>query len=200
MSPLTINNVMNLLHSLTQPEWLTQALSDLDAILLDHAQCEKKAAGTAMRYLFQYPNHQVLVEALTTLAREELQHFQMVNRHLDRRGVTWKTLKPAPYGNYLKQEIHTQEPARLLDSMLVSCLIEARSHERLELLAKHCPDPELQDFYAFLGIAEERHKHLYLDLAYEYYAVPQVEQRLHALSKRESDILQSLYPAPRIHS
>jgi tRNA 2-(methylsulfanyl)-N6-isopentenyladenosine37 hydroxylase len=191
---------MNLLHNPTQTEWLTQALSDLDSILLDHAQCEKKAAGTAMRYLFQYPNHQVLVEALTTLAREELQHFQMVNRHLDRRGVAWKTLKPAPYGHALKQEIHTQEPHRLLDSILVSCLIEARSHERLELLAKHCPDPELQDFYAFLGIAEERHKHLYLDLAYEYYAALVVDQRLHELSQKESDILQTLYPLARVHS
>jgi tRNA-(ms[2]io[6]A)-hydroxylase len=191
---------MNLLHTPTQPAWLTQALSHLDMILLDHAQCEKKAAGTAMRYLFQYPNHRVLVEVLTTLAREELQHFQMVNRHIDRRGVVWKTLKPAPYGNYLKQEIRSQEPDRLLDSMLISCLIEARSHERLELLAKHCPDPELQDFYAFLGIAEERHKHLYLDLAHTYYAAPLVDQRLHELSQKESEILQMLYPEPRVHS
>jgi tRNA 2-(methylsulfanyl)-N6-isopentenyladenosine37 hydroxylase len=192
--------VTNLLYTPTQPKWLAQALQHLDFILLDHAQCEKKAAGTAMRYLFQYPNHQVLVEALTTLAREELQHFQMVNRHLDRRGVVWKTLKPSPYGNLLKQEIRTQEPNRLLDSMLTSCLVEARSHERLELLAKNCPDPELQDFYAFLGIAEERHKHLYLDLAYEYYAVSQVEQRLSELSQKESEILETLHPEPRVHS
>jgi tRNA-(ms[2]io[6]A)-hydroxylase len=191
---------MNLLHIPTQSAWLTQALSHLDMILLDHAQCEKKAAGSAMRYLFQYPHRQVLVEALTTLAREELQHFQMVNRHLERRGVTWRSLKPAPYGNYLKQEIRTQEPERLLDSMLISCLIEARSHERLELLAKHSPDPELQDFYAFLGIAEERHKHLYLDLAYAYYTGPLVDQRLHELSQKESEILQTLYPEPRVHS
>ncbi len=191
---------MNLLCTPTQPEWLTQAIEHLDLILLDHAQCEKKAAGTAMRYLFQYPNHQVLVEVLTTLAQEELQHFQMVNRHLERRGVVWKTLKPSPYGNLLKKEIRTQEPNRLLDSMLTSCLIEARSHERLELLAKNCTDPELQDFYAFLGIAEERHRHLYLDLAYEYYAVLQVDQRLDQLSQKESEILKTLHPEPRVHS
>lgn len=191
---------MNLLHTPTHPEWLTQALNHLDLILLDHAQCEKKAAGTAMRYLFQYPNHKVLVEALTSLAREELQHFQMVNRNLDRLGIAWKTLKPVPYGNLLKQEIRTQEPHRLLDSMLTSCLIEARSHERLELLAKYCPDPELQDFYAFLGVAEERHKHLYLDLAYEYYAASLVDQRLSELSQKESEILETLHPDPRVHS
>ncbi len=184
----------------TSDAWVEQALAHLDTILLDHSHCERKAAGVAMNLMFRYPSSTKLVRTLTTIAQEELEHFEQVNQWLERRGIALAPLSAPPYAAGLKAEIRPQEPHRMLDSLLVSGLIEARSHERLGLLAQHCPEPELAQFYRGLMASEARHYGIYWILATTYFEREEVVQRLEELATVESNLLATLYPQPRIHS
>jgi tRNA-(ms[2]io[6]A)-hydroxylase len=184
----------------TSAAWLEQALAHMDLILLDHANCEKKAAGNALSLLFRYSSRNELVLSVSPLAREELLHFEKVQRHLDRLGIPVRTLSAPPYASLLAKQIRTSEPHRLLDTLLIAAIIESRSHERLGLLGTHCPDPELAAFYRWLTPAEDRHQALYLDLALTYFSSEEVGSRLPTLLTAEAEILSTLHPEPRIHS
>lgn len=184
----------------TSEAWVNQALSNLDILLLDHSHCERKAAGVALNLMFRYPSSAKLVRLLTAIAQEELEHFEQVNQILERRAIPLAPLAPPPYGASLNKQIRTQEPDRMLDALLVSGLIEARSHERLGLLAQHCDDPELAKFYRALMASEARHYGVYWTLADTYFERSTLNQRLEELSAIESEILSTLHPEPRIHS
>jgi tRNA-(ms[2]io[6]A)-hydroxylase len=199
---MTVSNFgkIKLLCQPTSKEWLDQALANLDTILLDHSHCERKAAGVAVNLLFRYPAYKSLITELTAIAKEELEHFAQVNQWLEKRGVELAPLKPSPYGATLKQAMGKDEPERLLDALLVAALIEARSHERLGLLASHCPEENLANFYRGLMASEARHYGVYWLLAREYFPEEVVNLRLNELTQLESEILTNLYPEPRIHS
>jgi tRNA-(ms[2]io[6]A)-hydroxylase len=177
-----------------------QAIAHIDTILLDHSQCERKAAGVALNLIFRYPSSAKLVRTLTAIAQEELEHFEQVNQWLDRRGVALAPLTPPPYGGTLRSHVRRHEPDRQLDSLLVAGLIEARSHERLGLLGQHCPDPELAAFFRGLMASEARHYGVYWTLATTYFDREPVNQRLAELAAIESEVLSTLHPEPRIHS
>jgi tRNA 2-(methylsulfanyl)-N6-isopentenyladenosine37 hydroxylase len=184
----------------TQTAWLQQALANLDVMLLDHSHCERKAAGVALNLMFRYPSSAKLVRSLTAIAQEELEHFEQVNQILEQRGIALAPLSAAPYAAGLKAQVRPQEPDRLLDSLLISGLIEARSHERLGLLAEHLPDAHLAKFYRSLMASEARHYGTYWVLATTYFATDVVNQRLEELAIAESHLLATLHPEPRIHS
>lgn len=184
----------------TSDAWVEQAIANLDTILLDHSHCERKAAGVAINLMFRYPSNTKLVRMLTAIAQEELEHFEQVNQILERRGIRMGPLSAPPYAAGLNRQIRQQEPARLLDFLLVSGLIEARSHERLGLLGAHLPDPDLARFYRGLMASEARHYGVYWLLATTYFERDQVAERLEELSLAESDLLSTLHPEPRIHS
>ncbi|XGV98746.1 MAG: tRNA-(ms[2]io[6]A)-hydroxylase [Leptolyngbya sp. BL-A-14] len=184
----------------TSQEWLEQALNHLEIILLDHSHCERKAAGVALNLMFRYPSNVKLVRSLTAIAKEELEHFDQVNQILENRGIPLRPLAAPPYGAGLNQQIRPKEPDRLLDSLLVCGLIEARSHERLGLLAAHCADPLLAKFYQGLMASEARHYGVYWLLATAEFERSVVEQRLEVLATVESQLLSTLHPEPRIHS
>ncbi len=191
---------INILKTPTQTPWIEQAINNLDVILLDHSHCERKAAGVALNMMFRYPSYTYLIHQLTAIAKEELEHFELVNNWLERRGIALAPLNSPPYGAELKKLIRHQEPDRLLDSLLISALIEARSHERLGLLAEHCPEPELAKFYHSLMASEARHYGIYWLLADYYCEREIVTKRLEQLAIAESKILDNLYYQPRIHS
>lgn len=196
LTPATIK----FLKQPTSQDWLNQALNHLDTILLDHSHCERKAAGVALNLMFRYPSSTQLVRTLTAIAQEELEHFELVNQILERRQIDLGPLAPPPYGAGLNRQIRAQEPERMLDSLLVCGLIEARSHERLGLLGAHCSDPELAAFYRGLMASEARHYGAYWVLATTYFDRSHVTQRLEDLSVIESELLSTLHPEPRIHS
>jgi tRNA-(ms[2]io[6]A)-hydroxylase len=200
MAGLSTIPTIKILQQPTQPAWVEQAIANLDIVLLDHSHCERKAAGVALNLMFRYPSCTRLVRQLTAIAREELEHFEQVNQWLERRNIPLAPLASPPYGARLKAQIRQQEPERLLDSLLVAALIEARSHERLGLLAQHCPEAELAQFYRSLMASEARHYGIYWILADEYCERKVVEQRLGELSLVESEVLATLHPEPRIHS
>ncbi|MDJ0597322.1 MAG: tRNA isopentenyl-2-thiomethyl-A-37 hydroxylase MiaE [Crocosphaera sp.] len=197
---LTEKTKINILKTPTQTAWIHQAINNLDAILLDHSHCERKAASVALNLMFRYSSNAVLVRKLTVIAQEELEHFEQVNQWLDKRNIPLKPLSSPPYGSKLKAEISNKEPQRLLDSLLVAALIEARSHERLGLLSNHCPDENLAKFYRSLMASEARHYGIYWVLADTYFEREIVQKRLDELSIIESEILEILHPEPRIHS
>ncbi len=184
----------------TSQAWVEQAIANIDTILLDHAQCERKAAGTAIQMMSRYPSSDRLVRELTAIAQEELSHYEQVNQWLDKRGIPLQPVTPPPYGASLKKLVRRQEPDRMLDFLLVSALIEARSHERLGLIGEHCPDPQLAKFYRSLMASEARHYGSYWLLATTYFDIDSVNDRLRELAVQESEILSNLYPEPRIHS
>ncbi len=199
MTASSLTTIKFLQHP-TSEAWIQQAIDHLDVILLDHSHCERKAAGVALNLMFRYPSSHNLVRALTAIAQEELEHFEQVNQWLDRRQIALAPLSAPPYAAGLKAEIRKAEPDRMLDSLLIAGLIEARSHERLGLLGLHCPEPELAKFYRGLMASEARHYGAYWTLAITYFDRDLVNQRLEELAIVESRLLETLHPEPRIHS
>jgi tRNA-(ms[2]io[6]A)-hydroxylase len=194
------SSTINILKQPTSLAWVELAIANLDTVLLDHSHCERKAAGVALNLMFRYPSNTQLVRQLTAIAREELEHFEQVNQWLERRSVPLAALSSPPYGGAMKAQVRPQEPQRLLDSLLMAGLIEARSHERLGLLATHCPEPELAEFYHSLMASEARHYGIYWVLADTYFERSVVTQRLEELAVVESQVLEVLHPEPRMHS
>jgi tRNA-(ms[2]io[6]A)-hydroxylase len=184
---------INALVTPTSWNWVIQALTNLDTILLDHSQCERKAAGVALNLMFPYPSSTKLVRMLSAIAQEELEHFEQVNQWLERRGIPLAPLSLPPYGGGMKAQIRHKEPQRMLDFLLVCGLIEARSHERLGLLAAHCPEPELAKFYRGLMACEARHYGIYWILANTYFERSAVTGRLSELAIVESQLLATLH-------
>ena len=184
----------------TSEDWIDFAISNPMEILLDHAHCERKAAGVALQLMFRYVSEPGLSEVLSPLAREELEHFERVLSILNARGKKLQKLASPPYGATLAKNICKDEPLRMLDSFLVAGLIEARSHERMKLLSIHSPDIELRNLYADLLKSEARHFGIYWKLADERFERNLLTSRLEELAKVESDALLEMHHQPRMHS
>jgi tRNA 2-(methylsulfanyl)-N6-isopentenyladenosine37 hydroxylase len=180
--------------------WLAQVENHLDLLLIDHAHCEKKAAGVAMNLLFSYVEHVELTRALTEIVQEELDHFHQVRAILDRRGVRFYKLSPSAYGAKLHELVSKQEPQRAVDRLLVAGLIEARSCERFGLLRDRLADRELADFYGSLFESEARHHSTYVRLANLFLDEHAVRERLAELAEAEGQMIAAGEAQPRMHS
>lgn len=200
------------LHSKTEPSWEAWALAHLDDILLDHAHCEKKAASTAINLIFRYTDREPLMEPLSQLAREELEHFEQVLGHLRRRGRAFERLQPSPYAARLMEVCRKEEPGRLVDTLLCCSMIEARSCERMQrvhaALAARCAqgapdaDPALTELYASLLASEARHHRTYVDLVRALDLVPESElrERLDRIAAHEAQVVADAPAEPRLHN
>ena len=188
------------LSSFTSDKWIQIALSNPIEILIDHAHCERKAAGVAVQLMFRYPSEPNLAEVLSPIAREELEHFEKILYFLKDLGHSLKALKPPPYGAELSKNIRKEEPNRMLDSFLIAGLIEARSHERLSLLALNSEDKSFRGLYESLLESEARHFGIYWKLAQTKFSKNQTFKRLEELSKFEAGILAETCLMPRVHS
>ena len=188
------------LQSATDARWLAQVDAHLDEILIDHAHCEKKAAGVAMNLLFSYVDHVPLARAMTEIVTEELAHFHLVLDLLERRGIRFRKLSPSSYGQRLHAIVRKDEPARAVDRLLVAGLIEARSCERFAVLRDHVADAELQEFYGSLFESEARHHATYVRLACDVAPEETVRERLHWLAAEEAAIIAQGDPVARMHS
>ena len=188
------------LKSASKERWLKQVDEHLDEMLIDHAHCEKKAAGCAMNLIFAYVENQTLCRELTEIVNEELEHFQMVLDLLAEYQIPFRRLKPGPYGRKLNDLVRKFEPHKAIDRLLVASLIEARSCERFELLSRHVKDKKLADFYASLFESEARHHTTYVRMAKMFGPDDQVKERLHELSELEAQIVEQGSDLPRMHS
>ncbi len=190
------------LRSESAGRWLGQVDTSLDEILVDHAHCERKAATTAMNLMNAYTDNRPLCVEMTRIVEEELEHFHMVLKVLDDRGIPFRRLAAGPYGRKLNALTRPAEPDRAVDRLLVASLIEARSCERFRLLAQHVRtrDAELADFYEGLFESEARHHTTYVRLAEAFADRDSVRTRLDQLSHEESLIIAAGSDLPRMHS
>jgi len=187
------------LKNASNPEWIEVAIRHPIEILVDHAHCEKKAAAFAMSMINRYPEHMRLVKDMIDLAREEMDHFELVVRELEQRGAVLTYDGGNAYANALQQHIRTHEPVRLLDALIVGAFIEARSCERFSLLAEHAPTEEMRELYRSLLASEAGHYRAYTDIAREYFPVADVKARLEEFGAIEADIVRGLANRPTMH-
>jgi len=180
--------------------WLAQVEGHLPELLIDHAHCEKKAAGTAMNLIFAYVENQELCRELSAIVKEELEHFELVLNLLSRRGIRFRRLPPSGYGRKLNERVAKQEPQKAVDRLLVAGLIEARSCERFDLLRRHVQDRELAEFYGSLFESEARHHSTYVRLATLFQPEEAVQKRLAELAAAEAAIIEEGDAMPRMHS
>ncbi|MBL9092627.1 MAG: tRNA-(ms[2]io[6]A)-hydroxylase [Planctomycetaceae bacterium] len=189
------------LKSSTAPWWLETVETHLEEVLVDHAHCEKKAAGTALNLIFHYVDKLPLIRELTPIVNEELAHFQLVLDLLEERGMTFRRLVPSSYGRKLNDLVRKNEPQRAIDRLLVAALIEARSCERFQLLRDRLKDQKLAHFYGSLYASEARHHATYVNLARLFDRDgTEVDRRLDELASAEAAIIDEGDDLARVHS
>jgi tRNA-(ms[2]io[6]A)-hydroxylase len=189
---------MTILRASTPESWVTSAMERWRELLVDHANCEKKAASTALALMFAYPEDHALASALSRLAREELRHFEQVQKMMIALGVGFERQQPGRYASGLRGLLRTSEPGRKLDLLLAGALIEARSSERFRLLCGRLHQP-LAELYAQLERSEARHFELYVNLA-RGVAQDRWRERLDELAEREARLATEPDPVFRFHS
>lgn len=159
-----LQHINAFLHCSTPDAWIKNALDNQALLLLDHANCEKKAASTAINLMFRYVGDFDMMQKMSRLAREELRHYEQVMDIMEARGVSYEQITPGRYAGELRKLVRTHEPGRYIDTLIVGAIIEARSCERFAKLAPFLDD-ELRKFYLSLLKSEARHYEDYLELA-----------------------------------
>lgn len=193
--------IAGFLRVATPAAWVNCALTRLPALLIDHANCELKAASTALSFIYRYPERGVLCDRMSRLAREELRHFEQVRKIMREKGIPFEKLSASRYAGALRDSVRSGEPERLLDSLLVGAIIEARSCERFAVLAPRLPE-KLGAFYQGLLASEARHFESYLRLAESEtgLAPRSIEARLDTLLEQEADLITAADQQFRFHS
>ncbi|MBK8973039.1 MAG: tRNA-(ms[2]io[6]A)-hydroxylase [Hahellaceae bacterium] len=182
----------------TPDAWLDEALRQQEVLLVDHAQCEQKAAATAMRLVYRYPEDTELTLRMSKLAREELRHFEQVVGIMKTRGFAYRKQEASRYAAGLRALVRSGEPKQLIDLLIVGAFIEARSCERFARLAPRLDD-ELSAFYNGLLASEGRHYRNYLKLARDRSAAP-LDERIALFREREGELIVSSDTQFRFHS
>lgn len=182
----------------TPQSWIDQALAHPEILLIDHANCEKKAAGTALTLLFRHVDKEDLQYKLSRLAREELRHFEQVAAIMKKRGIAYRPVSASLYAQRLHAHIRKGEPARLVDTLIVGAFIEARSCERFYRLAPFL-DEELGKFYVSLLKSEARHYQDYLKMAGQYSPEP-IDERVAFFAGIEREAILTPDAEFRFHS
>ncbi len=192
-------NVNTFLLCETPDSWLEKAREDLPTLLIDHANCEKKAASTALNLMYRHVDQTQMILKLSKLAREELRHFEQVVAILKDRNITYAQLSSSRYAGELRQSVRTHEPARLIDVLIVSAIVEARSCERFSRLVPVL-DAELGAFYGSLLKSEARHFLVYLKLAEQMAEGAGIEDRVSLFLAEDKRLVLSPDPEFRFHS
>ena len=185
----------------TPREWLDEACKRLPEMLLDHANCELKAASTALGFLYRYPERTALAQRMSKLAREELRHFEQVRSIMDEMEIPFQRMSASRYAGRLRDAARPMEPYKLLDMLLIGALIEARSCERFAVLVPRLPE-KLGKFYGGLLVSEARHFEHYIEFARSECDVgdTEINERLAELKDIEAALISDPDPDFRFHS
>lgn len=194
-------NIAEFLSTSTPEEWLVEASGRLPEMLLDHANCELKAASTALGFLYRYPERTALAQRMSRLAREELRHFEQVRSIMDDMEIPFERLSASRYAGGLRKAVRQEEPYKLLDMLLIGALIEARSCERFAKIAPRLPE-KLGRFYSGLLASEARHFEHYVAFAKSECGVDEAEidVRLEELKAIEASLICDPDDEFRFHS
>lgn len=196
---MNIDPILEFLRCRTPDAWVQWAISEQELMLIDHANCEKKAAGTALNLMYKYIDNFELLNKMSRLAREELRHFEQVIGLMEKRNIAYKPVSASRYAAELRKPIRTHEPARLVDTLIVGSIIEARSCERFEKIAPLL-DEELERFYVSLLKSESRHFKDYLGLAQKVAGDEPIQDRVDFFLDLEQKLILEEDKEFRFHS
>lgn len=194
-----LSPIYEFLGARTTQAWVDAALADLPLIIQDHANCEKKAAGTAMNLIFRYEFSYDLQRKLAQLIREEMLHYEQVLGIMNERGQAWKYLSAGRYAKGMLKHKRTYEPAAMVDVLIIGAFIEARSCERFAALAEIINDERLAKYYRYLLKSESRHFEDYLALA-QSLAEDNIDERVAFFKEVEAELISSPDSELRFHS
>ncbi|WLW65793.1 tRNA-(ms[2]io[6]A)-hydroxylase [Psychrobacter sp. van23A] len=194
-----LSPIYEFLGARTTQAWVDAALADLPLIIQDHANCEKKAAGTAMNLIFRYEFSYDLQRKLAQLIREEMLHYEQVLGIMNERGQAWKYLSAGRYAKGMLKHKRTYEPAAMVDVLIIGAFIEARSCERFAALAEVINDKRLAKYYRYLLKSESRHFEDYLALA-QSLAEDSIDERVAFFKEVEAELISSPDSELRFHS
>lgn len=183
----------------TPDAWVQQALREPELLLIDHANCEKKAASTALNLMYRYVGDFELLNKMSRLAREELRHFEQVLAIMQTRKISYRPVSASRYAAELRKPVRTSEPEKLIDTLIVGAIIEARSCERFARLAPHLDD-ELKKFYESLLKSEARHFKDYLTLAQKAAGETSIGERVQFFLQLERQLIEDKDCEFRFHS
>lgn len=196
-SPL--DEIQDFLPCLTPDRWLENALENPTLMLIDHANCEKKAASTAMNLIYRYIDNFELMNKMSKLVREEMRHFEQVLAIMRKREVVYQHVSASRYAAGLRDLARTEDPEKLVDVLIIGAFIEARSCERFARLAPYL-DPELEKFYTSLLKSEGRHFKDYLALATKASADESISDRIAFFAQHEQRLIEAPDKEFRFHS
>ncbi|MEF9671830.1 tRNA isopentenyl-2-thiomethyl-A-37 hydroxylase MiaE [Pseudomonas sp. PCH446] len=196
---MTLPEIHEFLGCPTPQGWVQAALADQETLLIDHKNCEFKAASTALSLIAKYHSHVDLINLMSRLAREELVHHEQVMRLMKRRKIELRQLSAGRYASGLRKAVRSHEPVKLVDTLVVGAFIEARSCERFEALVPHL-DEELGKFYFGLLKSEARHFQGYLKLAYQYGDAEDIDRVIERVRAVEQELIESPDGEFRFHS
>lgn len=199
-----ITDIHQFLPCQTPDQWVEDALKHQDLLLIDHANCEKKAASMAISFMYKYHQHVDLCIRMSKIAREELIHYEQVMAIINKRDIPMVSLNASRYAQGLRECIHSDPKRRLVDLLIIGAIVEARSCERFEKIAPHL-DQDLSKFYFGLLASEKRHFTVYLDFAYQYakdFGGDQsyVDSKVSIFLHKEQHLIESLDDQVRFHS
>ena len=198
VDPTDLDELMAFLPCPTPAAWIEEALGQQEILLLNHCYLEQCAARTALGLLFQCPDKPDVLRKMSRLGREELHHFEQVLALLEKRGITYRILKPSRYAGLMNAGVRKLQPDHFVDLMIVGAFIEARSCERFAALVPHV-DEELADFFRSLLKSEARHYKDYIELAEKYSPEP-IAERVAFFGEVERQAIESPDPLFRFHS
>lgn len=180
--------------------WLEAVLADFDTFLKDHADCERKASGMAMSLVAKYPNREEILQDLIHTGIEELEHFRLVFKIMQNRGVGLnKRMTKDLYVDALQKNIRNGKDEGLLDRLVLGAIVENRGFERFKLIAEHINDKELAGFYHMIYTSEAKHGEMFLHLAANYFGQGEIEKRYYDLAGAEAVILNELEIKAALH-
>lgn len=180
--------------------WLEAVMSDFDAFLQDHADCERKASAMAMSFVAKYPDRTEIIPELIATAIEELEHFQQVYDLMKSRNITLQhSIGEDKYVVKLIKQCHSGREERFLDRLLIASALETRGAERFKLVSQTLEDEDLKKFYKMLWTSEAKHGHIFVKMALNYFDEDQVYNRLDWWMEREAEVIESLEIRSALH-
>lgn len=188
------------LASRSKAAWLNAVMNDFDSFLQDHADCERKASAMAMSFVAKYPDRKEIIPELIETGIEELEHFQMVYKLMEERGIPLThSIGEDPYLKALLKLCHSGREERFMDRLLIASLVETRGAERFKMVADAQEDEEMAKFYKMLWTSEAKHGHIYVKMALNYFPEDLVYKRLEWWVEKEAEILDALEIRPALH-
>lgn len=184
----------------SDPRWIESVMSDFNAFLQDHANCERKASAFAMSLVAKYPDRVEILPELIDTALEEMEHFKEVYDVMKKRGVLLKhEISEDLYIKKLLQLLRSGREERLMDRLLLGSIIESRGAERFKLIYEKIEEPELKKFYHKLWASEAKHGDIFVRMALNYFPENLIFARLNELNEKEGEIISSLPFTPALH-